>query len=790
MILKGWGFEVIGQISKIGEDRKMYSNRHKLPGITRLSRRCVAAVVAVVFVLSGGLFGPVAVRAEGDTITWVGPEGGYWHVADNWSSRQVPGNEDKAVIPANSVVECVYNVAGVTLECEGTLTVSGGATFGLAGQSEIKGTGGTLGGNGTIEISGQGSTLTWSAGSSAIGTNEDSGRMVVVEGAELLITRSGQAALKLLVENSGRLLVSKNAGAIMQKGYTQTGTGTLSFEISEGEEGKAVFGTMSVKQDTALALAGKLHVNLVDGYMPAGGAVFKVLVYPASVTRSGIFDAITCSEISRSFTAAYTSLDVTLTAQEVTTARPGPSLEPGTYGGGRISVALSSRTEGATIYYTTDGSDPTTDSSRYTGPIEVTVDTTIRAFAVKEGLPDSPILELVYVIKHDFAGGDGTEENPYEVATAEQLYSVRDYSYCYFKQTADIDLGVAPYNTDKGWLPIGGYVGEEDYPFCGTFDGQGYTISNLFIRRIAQNDEGWEDVGLFGSVDGAVIRNVKLVDADVTGDSYVGSLVGYAYESLIENCSSTGQVQGTAYWIGGLVGCSDCSGSYEDSWITGSYSSCIVSGETDVGGLVGENAGQISSSYAQGRVTATGMGEREGCAGGLIGSNCGGAVQNAYAVGPVEGNSQVGGLVGYNCGSIDCAYAVGRVTGTSECGGLVGEQEEESTTNSYWDNETSGQASSAGGTGKTTADMKEVYTYADWDFGSTWGIDASQNDGYPFLIGVTPVADPVEPEFAGGDGTEGKPLPHSHGGPTQQREEPPRQAFQADSRHQPERCAL
>ena len=151
-------------------------------------------------------------------------------------------------------------------------------------------------------------------------------------------------------------------------------------------------------------------------------------------------------------------------------------------------------------------------------------------------------------------------------------------------------------NEGKGWQPIG----TEDDPFTGTFDGQGYEISDLFINRL---DDDF--VGLFGIVDeGGRIEDIGVVNADVTGVEIVG-------------------------------------------------------------GLVGGNAGTVSNSYSTGSVT---------------------------------GDESVGGLVGVNSGTVS---------------------------DSFWDTETSGQSSSDGGTGKITAEMKDITTFS----GAAWDIIAVANSG-------------------------------------------------------------
>jgi len=124
---------------------------------------------------------------------------------------------------------------------------------------------------------------------------------------------------------------------------------------------------------------------------------------------------------------------------------------------------------------------------------------------------------------------------------------------------------------------------------------------------------------------------------------------------------------------------------------------------------VGANVGTVSNSYSSGSVTG------ENGAGGLVGLNGeGGTVSNSYSTGNVNGNMYVGGLVGGNADTVS---------------------------NSFWDTETSGQTTSAGGTGKTTAEMKSIATFAAWDIiavtsGQTnptyiWNIVDGQT--YPFL---------------------------------------------------------
>jgi filamentous hemagglutinin family protein len=246
------------------------------------------------------------------------------------------------------------------------------------------------------------------------------------------------------------------------------------------------------------------------------------------------------------------------------------------------------------------------------------------------------------------------------------------------------------WNAGAGFVPLGNDIIPAQ-SFTGTFDGLGHTITDLYINRPAT-----AAVGLFGSTgNSAAIRNVGLVNGNITGQTSVGGLVGYNTGS-VSNSYSTGAVTGTsAFDAGGLVG-------YNGGTISNSYSTVAVTGVYYVGGLVGYNEGTITNSYS----TATVNGNTY--VGGLVGRlNTGGSITNSYSTGVVDGFALVGGLVGYN-------YGVGPIV------------------NSYWDTDTSLQNISDGGTGKTTAEMQTPSTFVGWDFGTTWAVAGS----YPYLLAL------------------------------------------------------
>jgi hypothetical protein len=328
----------------------------------------------------------------------------------------------------------------------------------------------------------------------------------------------------------------------------------------------------------------------------------------------------------------------------------------------------------------------------------------------------------------------------------------------------------------KGWQPIGSGSGNSS--FRGVYDGNNKLISNLYINRGASSSannvypsDGEDNVGLFGYLENTdtantVIKNVKLINPNVTGRRATGTLVGKvllpitnparSYTVYIERCSAeasgvggTATVQGFGA-TGGLVGANNSDAKQRVPVIRFCRASVTVSathpnnitpnpndriGNTTVynpynikyGGLVGCNEnGVTQDSFARGNVTG---GDRVG---GLAGCTIGGAIFRSYSTGTVTFGIQSGGLNPDWQGGI--GGLVGRADGSLPPG-LGGTNSTGSCENCFWDTVTSGTTSSAGGTGKNTTQMKDQTTFTNWDFTNVWGIDALTNDGYPYLQG-------------------------------------------------------
>jgi len=343
-----------------------------------------------------------------------------------------------------------------------------------------------------------------------------------------------------------------------------------------------------------------------------------------------------------------------------------------------------------------------------------------------------------------YSGGDGTADSPYQIADANDWLLLTNDPNNWNKQfilTADIDLA------DVNLTP----VGNSTTRFTGIFDGNDHVIRNANINMPSSNS-----VGLFGSLWWyGQIKNLGVEDVNMNGVAKVGGLVGDNY-GIIYSCYATGAVSGVTD-IGGLVG-------ENRNEINFSNAACSVAGTGNyVGGLTGANFDKVFFSYATG--TVSGMGTYTGgltgysygissrivnChatgdvtglnnVGGLVGNNYSGEISSSYATGSVEGDIYVGGLVGINGGRIPFCYATGLVSGSEEVGGLAGDNRG-TISSCFWDIETSGQIASAGGTGKTTAQMQTLSTFtsAGWDFvgesanglNDYWQMDV---DGYPYF---------------------------------------------------------
>ena len=233
----------------------------------------------------------------------------------------------------------------------------------------------------------------------------------------------------------------------------------------------------------------------------------------------------------------------------------------------------------------------------------------------------------------------------------------------------EADAGDAYWNGGAGWDPLGWQTGPDSLPYTAVFNGNGHTVTNLFINRTGTGNFAF---GLFGRVEAARISHVGVVNANVSADSFAGALVGQ-----LEFSTSGSTV---------------ISSSIHASFATGS-----VSGTGATGGLVGAvGSSKIAASWANVDVSTTSF------------------------------SSGVGGLAGGATGAateVAASYSLGNVSGpvgSTNVGGFVGSVANDAVVEGYFNADTAtGTTYTDGGRGRTTAQLQSPtgYTgiYADWN---------------------------------------------------------------------------
>jgi hypothetical protein len=405
-----------------------------------------------------------------------------------------------------------------------------------------------------------------------------------------------------------------------------------------------------------------------------------------------------------------------------------------------------------------------------------------------------------------FSGsGAGTVGDPFQVTTCVQLQEMGDDLDAHYRLLNNIDCSATTgWNAGAGFVPVGddttpftGTLDGNDKVVSGLFINRpttDYVGLIGYADTITVQDLGLENVDITGQSNvGGLIGNwvtdgtatnihstgsvtsiqayagglvgffgtgVSIADshstAAVTGDERPGGLVGQNFGTITRSYA-TGDVEG-GFLVGGLVG--DNWGSIDESYATGDVTNTA---DDSAGGLAAENYGTITDSYATGNVSgfdwigglvgysegdivrsyATGNATGDVYVAGLVGQFSGSEnVTDSYALGSANGTQYVGGLIGdSDTATISNSYSVGAVTGTTDVGGLLGAQSG-TIDDSFWNTQTSGQATSAGGTGKTTAQMKTLATFDD----ASWNITTTttnRNNGYPFLSWETGGSSPV-----------------------------------------------
>ena len=306
------------------------------------------------------------------------------------------------------------------------------------------------------------------------------------------------------------------------------------------------------------------------------------------------------------------------------------------------------------------------------------------------------------------------------VENVEQLQCIKENPVGEYRLRNDIDATeTVDWDDEAGFEPIG-------VTFRGTFDGDGYVIRDLFIDRPEESE-----VGLFASTShNAVVRDVTLEDAFVTGSSNVGAVVGENRGDLLD-AHASGVVEGEGERnTGGLTG-----RNVGGDILRSSSTAEVSGGDLYIGGLVGRNSGLIDESYTDGAV------EGDDSVGGVTGYNLG-TVRDSYSHSEVSGRVTIGGVVGHNRGTSELitSYAAGTVRGTTEVRGLVALTSEGSdVVDSYFDTASvqrqDAPRADRQGTPLSTDEMtgdRATSSMVGFDFDETWRT-VTDPDDYPVL---------------------------------------------------------
>ncbi|MBO7074880.1 MAG: T9SS type A sorting domain-containing protein [Bacteroidales bacterium] len=193
-----------------------------------------------------------------------------------------------------------------------------------------------------------------------------------------------------------------------------------------------------------------------------------------------------------------------------------------------------------------------------------------------------------------YAGGDGTPENPYQIANAAQLALLAEQTNngiggdaCYIL-TDDICLNENVGSDSHNWMPIGLLVDSYNKDFKGVFDGNGHTINNLYLDNV----DGLFCLGLFGRTNNAVIKNVNISNAYITssleqGGTLTGLIAGNAINTDVSNCTVDGSIQSYGC-LGGIIGECETTKVNDTTYIVNCINNAIFSDEARIGGIIGD----------------------------------------------------------------------------------------------------------------------------------------------------------------------------------------------------------
>lgn len=658
----------------------------------------------------------------------------------------------------------------------GTITAAPGGYVALLGhqvsnQGTIRAPGGTaaLGAGSAVSLSFDANRLlSMQVDANALNALAENKQLIVADGGQVLMSAGAKDSLLASVVNNTGVVqaqtVANHNGQIMLLAGMAAGTttvnGTLDASAPNGGDGGFI--------ETSGA-----HVHVADAAristLAVGGNTGTWLIDPHDYTIAASGGDITGSALSNNLNGSNVEIkssvganaagsgDVYVNDAVSWNANTTLTLKASNNVNINASITATGDTAGLVISpNTTNQNNGVKDVASGTGVYSLNTGASI---TLSGAAPRLKIEKITYTVINTL-GAAGS-------VTGTDLQGINGGLAGHYALGSNIDASATSgWNGGAGFNPIG----NSGTSFSGSFDGFGHTINGVFINRPTTTN-----VGLFGYIGNtAEIRNVGLTSVNLTAESNVGSLAGYNNFGSISNSYATGYVVGITSYPGGLVGVNKGS-------ISSSYATNTVNGYLGAGGLVGYNIGSINNSYATGQVLgsnyytgglvginqysgsisnsyATGTVHGDNVAvGGLVGGNVGtSSISNSYATGQVSGSANdVGGLVGASYASISNSYATGQVSGGAvnvgglvgiqysgsinqsyatgavsgpnaggSIGGLVGGRYDGTVSASYWNTQTTGQNHSTGSAdtfGLTSAQMMNASSFAGWDVATTGG---------------------------------------------------------------------
>ena len=425
------------------------------------------------------------------------------------------------------------------------------------------------------------------------------------------------------------VLNSSISGATCTGGLVGLNQGNISTSYSTGNvQGNIAVGGLVGEGDAgsiqnSYSASNVRGTNLIGGLVGINSAIitntYAVGTVTSSDTAGGLVGKITAGTVTTNWASGYVV---------------GNSSAGGLFGSVEGSPAISNNYWDSTTtgqqYAVGGGTDTTgaiTNANAYTQANYTGFDFTNTWFSVNGYTRPFLKMEATNTISnaHELQLMSMNLSNSYKLANDINLApSLTNKSEMWKDNSASVDYG----NYKGSFVPVGSSASA----FTGTFDGLSHTISNLYIYR-----PGNQNVGFFGNVSDATIKNFSLINANITGQGYVGAAIGNGVSTNVENIITSGTVSGSQSYVGGIVGMLAGRNSSDNFSAQRIASSVNVTGDSGVGGLIGNAGyGTIAESYSTGTITSTNTNVTK--LGGLFGMGGGITINNSYSTSSIVGN--------------------------------------------------------------------------------------------------------------------------------------------------------